>query len=108
MEKKKNIIYITGTDTVGVEEEVSRIEYFFRERQSVDNIHRYHLSTLSDMRSLEQETSSMGLFVEKRLFVFRGAIESDARKKKSGEKEEGLLRIVEGVDDDTFLIFAIA
>jgi DNA polymerase III delta subunit len=71
VEKKKNIILITGKDTTSIEEEISRFEKVFRDKHSPDNIHRHNLGGTPDWRSIEQETQAMGLFVEKRLFIFR-------------------------------------
>lgn len=55
----------------------------------------------------------MGLFVEKRLFIFYGDMKKDTTKseksktdKKSTEAEIELLALCKEITDDTFLIFS--
>jgi hypothetical protein len=74
----------------------------FRERQSDTNIEIIRIEELQDMREIEQKILSVGLFVEKRLFVFRGKFHD----KKEEERESFFLRILEHLDGETFIIFA--
>lgn len=71
MERKKNIISIIGEDTYGCEGALSRLKEAFRERQDGQNIDTYILEEVKDWKTLQENIQTIGLFAEKRLFIFR-------------------------------------
>ena len=113
MDRKKNIIYITGKDRYRVDEETERFIEAFRLRQDASNIDTYRIEDIRDWRPIRQAVQTMGLFVEKRLFIFHGSTKRETTKtekgkwdKKSAEAEVQLLALCEEITDDTFLIFS--
>ncbi len=68
---KKNIIYITGNDSYGIELEVKRWLGAFQSKFGDINIDRYDLSDGANLKSINEVLLMSGLFVEKRLFIFR-------------------------------------
>ncbi len=111
MERKKNIISIIGEDTYGCEGALSRLKEAFRERQDGQNIDTYILEEVKDWKTLQENIQTIGLFAEKRLFIFRwwGKKEDWVTSRKVDPKieirEKILLWICEHIDDDTFIIF---
>lgn len=69
---KKNIIYIQGRDSYGVDLEKEKLIKAFKERQNAHNIDIIRIEEVKDWRTVEQDVFSMGLFAEKRLFCFSG------------------------------------
>ncbi len=114
MDKKKNIIYITWRDSYGIDVETRRFVDAFRLRQDANNIDTYRIDEIRDWREVTQNMQTMGIFVEKRLFVFSGNLrkelsrngEPSKAEKKNSEAEKMLLWICESITDDTFLIFS--
>ncbi len=114
MEKKKNIIYITGRDSYGVEGETRRFVDAFRLRQDENNIDTYRIEEIRDWRVIIQNMQTLWIFVEKRLFVFSGSLKKEPSRtgeiskadKKNSDAENTLLCICETITDDTFLIFS--
>ncbi len=114
MEKKKNIIYITGRDSYGVDMETHRFIDAFRLRQDGNNIDTYRIEDIRDWRDITQNIQTMGIFVEKRLFVFSGSLKKESSRsgeiskaeKKNSLSESTLLSLCESISDDTFLIFS--
>ena len=113
MEKKKNIIFITGKDAYGVEMETERLIEAFRMRQDSQNIDSYRIEEIRDWSMIHQDMNTMSLFAEKRLFVFRGEIKTKDKevdtekndKKPTKKSDDILVEICENVSDDTFIIF---
>jgi DNA polymerase III delta subunit len=114
MEKKKNIIYITGKDNHKADEETGRFMRAFRERQDANSIDIYAIEEVKNWWAVSQDMQTIGLFVEKRLFVFTGSLKKESSRsaevskaeKKSSIAESELLKICENISDDTFLIFS--
>ena len=69
---KKNIIYISGNDSYGVELEIKRWLGVFQSKFGNINIDRYDLSDGTSLRWIGETILMGGLFAEKRLFIFRG------------------------------------
>ena len=113
MDRKKNIIYITGKDRYKIDEETHRFIQAFGLRQDASNIDTYRIDDIRDWWVIRQAVQTMGLFVEKRLFIFYGDMKKDTTKseksktdKKSTEAEIELLALCKEITDDTFLIFS--
>lgn len=119
MERKKNIIYITGVDTYGVENETRRFIDAFRARQDAEGVDIYHIEDIRDWNTVIQDTQTMSLFGTKRLFVFYGVLKiedddtddedmsDDIEDKKTVRKPEDiLLDLCKNIYDDTFIIFS--
>lgn len=113
MEKKKNIIFITGIDSYGVRKEKERWKYAFRERQWGENIEEVRIEEVKDWSRIEQDMQSMGLFATKRLWCFSGWFEKkkkeewETTKKKKGEGiEEQIISLCELAGEDHFMIFS--
>ncbi len=111
MEIKKNIILISGTDRIGALHELERFTKAFRDRQSDMNIESFAFDEIIDWNTVRQKILSVGLFVEKRLFIFRWNFEEKAekgeKKTKAKVQEDGkdtLLSILESIDTETFII----
>lgn len=111
MEKKKNIISLKGRDQVWVKNELDRFISAFRERQSDANIEIISIDENLDFRNLEQMTLSVWLFAEKRLFVLKGTFqvknERKWKEKKEDNRGEILIKILENIDEETFIIFVL-
>lgn len=111
MEKRKNIISMRGRDRVGVRNELNRFITAFRERQSDANIEIIPIDENMDLRSLEQMTQSVWLFAEKRLFVLKGTFqvknERKWKEKKEDNRGEILMKILEHIDEETFIILIL-
>lgn len=69
---KKNIIFIQGKDSYGVDLEKEKLIRAFRERHNAHNIDVIRIEEIKDWRTVEQDALSIGLFAEKRLFSFSG------------------------------------
>ncbi len=119
MERKKNIIYITGVDTYGVETETRRFIDAFRMRQDAEGVDMYHIEDIRDWNKIIQDTQTMSLFGTKRLFVFYGVLkiqedetfdieisDSTEEKKNLRKSEDILLDLCKTIYDDTFIIFS--
>lgn len=72
MEKKKNIILLSGIDTYGVSLELLRWKKRFRESQDGLNIDTFRIEEVKNWSEVENEIISVGLFADKRLFCFSG------------------------------------
>lgn len=79
MEKKKNIISITGVDTYGVRKEKEQWKKIFREKYGSENIEEVRIEEVKDWSRIEQDMQSMGLFATRRLWCFSGGF---AKSKK--------------------------
>ncbi|MBX9808976.1 hypothetical protein K2X92_01125 [Candidatus Gracilibacteria bacterium] len=99
---KKNIIYITGNDSYGIEGEVKRWLGAFRGKFGDINIDRFDLSDQSSLKGIADVILMSGLFVEKRLFIFRGGRD---RKSKAAGLEDILTSQLDNLPDDHFLFF---
>lgn len=99
---KKNLIYITGNDSYGVELEVLRWIRVFEEKYGELNIERIRLENRGDFPLVRDNLTTTGLFAEKRLFIFSGWID---RKTKNGGLEEILEPIGDSIPDDHFCLF---
>jgi hypothetical protein len=99
---KKNLIYITGNDSYGIELEVTRWLGHFRNKFGDINIDRYDLGDKDSMRWIGDMILMSGLFVEKRLFMLRGG--RDRRSKAEG-MEKMLTEKITNIPDDHFLLF---
>lgn len=99
---KKNIIYITGNDSYGVDIEVQRWLGAFCGKFGDINIDRFDLSDQSSLKWIADVILMSGLFVEKRLFIFRGGRD---RKSKTAGLEEILTSQLDNLPDDHFLLF---
>lgn len=100
MSKYKNIIFIHGDDSYGVEKELQRWIAVFEKKYGTINIDRYDLNELPT--HMRDTLLSGGLFAQKRLFIFRGW--RDKKSKKSGI-EALLENIKDTIPDDHFLLF---
>lgn len=99
---KKNIIYITGNDSYGVELEIKRWLGTFENKYGSINIDRYDLSDGSNLKWIGEIILMWGIFLEKRLFIFRGGRD---RKSKTPWIEEILEKKSNDIPDDHFLLF---
>ena len=99
---KKNIIYITGNDSYGIELEVKRWTQAFQWKFGDINIDRYDLSDGTNLKSINEVLLMSGLFVEKRLFIFRWGRD---KKSKSPWLEELLENKLSDIPDEHFLLF---
>ncbi len=113
MEKKKNIIFLTGLDTYGIRKEKERWKYAFRERQWGENIEEVRIEEVKDWTRIEQDMQSMGLFATKRLWCFSGGFEKrkkeeweTTKKKKWDGIEEKIITLCELAWEDHFMIFS--
>ncbi len=115
---KKNIIYIQGRDSYGVDLEKEKLIKAFKERQNAHNIDIIRIEEVKDWRTVEQDVFSMGLFAEKRLFCFSGwytskweldeKVETTKESKKNSkavEAENMIEKLCENIPDDHFFIF---
>lgn len=114
MEKKKNIISISGRDRVWVRNELNRFINAFRERQSDANIEIIHIEETMDLRLLEQMVLSVWLFAEKRLFILKGSFVSknerktkEPKEKKEDNRAERIIHMLEQIDEETFILFVL-
>lgn len=99
---KKNIIYITGNDSYGIELEVKRWIGAFCSKFGDINIDRFDLSDSTGLKWIADVILMSGLFVEKRLFIFRGGRD---RKSKTPGIEEILNTSMNQLPDEHFLLF---
>ncbi len=98
----KNIIHITGNDSYGVELEVTRWLGHFQSKFGDINIDRYDLGDKESMRWVGDMILMSGLFVEKRLFIFRWGRD---RKSKVEWFEKILSEKISDIPEDHFLLF---
>jgi DNA polymerase III delta subunit len=68
----RNIIYITGNDSYGVEKELSRFIKVFQDKYTDVNIDRYRIDDKNMLPVIRDTLFTVGLFSEKRLFIFSG------------------------------------
>ncbi|GAB0174991.1 MAG: DNA polymerase III subunit delta [Candidatus Altimarinota bacterium] len=105
---RKNIISISGRDRVGVRNELKRFMDAFKERQSDANIEIIRFEENINFHNLEQMILSVGLFAEKRLFILKGSFfektEKKGKEKKEENRSDSLIKILEQIDDETFII----
>ena len=115
MERRKNIIFITGKDLHKVQNETERFIEAFRNRQDANAIDMYRVEEIRDWWAIMQAIQTLGLFVEKRLFVFTGVIpakklkddtDEEKTKKKWADIESSLIEVCENAGDDTFIILS--
>lgn len=114
MQKKKNIIFISGIDTYWVRTEKSRWKEVFRTRQWWENIEEIRIEDVKDWRRIEQDMQSIGLFSTKRLWCFSWWFSKKKREDEDGwEKkrkwdgiEENILKLIAHLEDDHFVIFS--
>lgn len=99
---KKNIIYISGNDSYGVELEIKRWLGVFQSKFGNINIDRYDLSDGTSLRWIGETILMGGLFAEKRLFIFRGGRD---RKSKALWIENILEEKIWNIPDEHFLLF---
>lgn len=99
---KKNIIYITGNDSYGVEMEIQRWLGVFQSKFGNINVDRYDLSDTVNLKWIGDMILMSGLFVEKRLFIFRGGRD---RKSKALWLENILQEKLSSIPDEHFLLF---
>ena len=103
MEKKKNIILLTGSDTYGIEQEVKKWVRLFGERHSDINIDHIYLNSLKDNKAMiAQNMLSGGLFAEKRLFIISGG---NDKRDKTTDFVEFFGPVLESLPEDHFLLF---
>jgi DNA polymerase III delta subunit len=98
----KNLIYITGNDSYGVELEVKRWIGVFQGKYGDINIERIRLENRADFAVIRDNLTTTGLFTDKRLFLFSGGID---KKSKTPGLEEILEKIVWDIPEDHFCIF---
>jgi DNA polymerase III delta subunit len=99
---KKNIIHITGNDSYGVELELSRWTNAFIGKFGNINIDRFDLSDTSSLSWIWETIMMSGLFVEKRLFIFRWW----RNKKSKAEGLESILKAkIDQIPDEHYLLF---
>ncbi len=113
MEKKKNIISITGVDTYGVRKEKEQWKKIFREKYGSENIEEVRIEEVKDWSRIEQDMQSMGLFATRRLWCFSGGFAKSkkeewetTKKKKWDWIEEKIIHLCESIGDDHFMIFS--
>lgn len=120
MEKKKNIIFLSGIDSYGVSLELMRWKKRFRESQDGLNIDTFRIEEVKNWNEVENEILSVWLFADKRLFCFSGGSSPKSEKNfgdestkatskkdlKWAEAEEKLIKICESLPDDHFIIFS--
>jgi DNA polymerase III delta subunit len=113
MEKRKNIIVLTGKNQFRIHQESERFVQAFRERQDAQSIDRYRIEEIRNWNDILQETQTLGLFAEKRLFIFEGTLEKLKTRKTKNKKEEDLKdaefflrKICEEAPSETFIIFS--
>ena len=113
MERRKNIIFISGIDTYWVRREKSRWKETFRTRLWWENIEEVRIEEVKDWKRIEQDMQSIGLFSSKRLWCFSGWFikkkrdEEEGTKKKKWEGiEEKILTLLQHLGDDHFVIFS--
>ena len=99
---KKNIVYITGNDSYGVDQEIKRWIDTFEMKYGEINIDRYDLSDDESLKWIGEMLFMGWLFSEKRLFIFRGGRD---RKSKAPGMEEILEKKYNDIPDDHFLLF---
>lgn len=68
----KNIIYITGNDSYGVEQEVQRWIAVFQGKYGDINIDHIRLEDRTSFPVIRDNLATSGLFTDKRLFLFSG------------------------------------
>ncbi|PID84578.1 hypothetical protein CSB09_00225 [Candidatus Gracilibacteria bacterium] len=103
--KHKNIIYITGDDSFGIERELNGLISIFEKKYGNINIEKIALENAHKIH--ESLFLSLGLFSEKRLFIIRGSQSSKNTKKKEVPGLESVLENIHGtLSEDTILIFA--
>lgn len=114
MEKRKNIILISGIDTYGVHQEKNRWKKVFRDKYGTENMEEVRIEEVKDWSRIEQDIQSMGLFAEKRLWCFSGGYAkvkkeewetTSTRKKKWDGIEEKIIALCESAGEDHFFIF---
>lgn len=98
----KNIIYIHGNNSSGVEEEIRRWIGAFVSKFWDVNIERIRIEDVKDPYELTGNLLSGGLFAEKRLFVFSWGRE---RKSKTEWLESLLKSRADAIPEDHFCLF---
>ena len=98
----KNIIYITGNDSYGIEQEVKRWLLAFSSKYGDVNIDRFRLEEIKNTQDIYDQLFTTGLFVEKRLFLFSGGT---PKKTKTGGVEEILEKYASEIPEDHFCLF---
>ena len=98
----KNIIYITGNDSYGVEQEVKRWLFAFSSKYGDVNIDRVRLEEIKNTQDIYDQLFTQGLFAEKRLFLFSGG---STRKTKNGGVEGIFELYAREIPEDHFCLF---
>ena len=98
----KNIIYIKGNDTYGIEQEVKRWLLAFSSKYGDVNIDKFRLEEIKNTQDIYDQLFTTGLFVEKRLFLFSGGA---TKKSKTGGIEEILEKYASEIPQDHFCLF---
>lgn len=105
---RKNIISLSGRDRVGVRNELARFMNAFKERQTDANIEIIKIEEGTNFHNIEQMVLSVWLFAEKRLFILKGDFSEKTEKrwkeKKTENRWESLIKILENIDNETFII----
>lgn len=68
MDRKPNVIYLSGKDTYGILLEKKRLKDAFITKYGNTNIDTIRIEEVKDWKNLEQDMLTTGLFAEKRLF----------------------------------------
>ncbi len=108
--KKKNIIHIFWNNSYLADFEKRRFAEIFREKYGNENIEICSLDDIS-WKDVEAKISTLGLFQQKRLFLFFGGKKKRkwARKTKQKKQSETTLwleKIADTISDEDFLIFS--
>ncbi len=114
MDRKPNVIYLSGKDTYGILLEKKRLKDAFITKYGNTNIDTIRIEEVKDWRNLEQDMITTGLFAEKRLFFISWGYKlrktdetkEDKKEKKNNLAETSLIHILESLPDESFVIFS--
>lgn len=114
MDRKPNVIYLSGKDSYGIFLEKKRLKDAFITKYGNTNIDVIRIEEVKDWRNLEQDMLTTGLFAEKRLFFVSWGYKirrtdetkEDKKEKKSNLAETSLIHILESLPDESFVILS--
>lgn len=107
--KKPNILHICGDNSYLCEYDKNELVRVFREKYGVHSTEIHTLENPEKYNELQMQIQSVGLFNDKRMFVFTGGKAKKPGRKKKDEIiptfADNLEEILPHISDDDFLVF---